>query len=85
MKHFESGADFRLVCLIDPANKMRPDNAGYAVPIDKLSAFIQGVDKLAKSLGAISLDSMPFDEFLQLAEQAYEYRTNQSKEFKVVR
>lgn len=71
--------------LADLTNKMRPNNARYAVPIDKISAFVQGVGKLIKTLGAASFDSMPFDEFILLTEQAFECHMGQSKEFKVVR
>lgn len=85
MEQFKSGADFRLVSLIDPSCKDLPDYSGYIVPIDKVSAFIQGVDKLAKSLGVVSFSSLSLSELLEVTEQANEYHKKQRNAFKAVR
>lgn len=85
MKHSQLSTGARLVALIDPIDKERPDYAGYVVPLDKVSAFIHGVDELAKSLGIVSFDELSFDEFLKAVDKGYEDYENRRSEFKAVR
>ena len=85
MEHSQFSSDDRLVALIDPIDKERPDYAGYVVPLDKLSAFIRGVDELAKSLGIVSFEELSFDEFLKAVDKGYEDYENRRSEFKTVR
>lgn len=47
---------------------------GYAMPSEVAQGFLEGIDELARSLGAVPFTDMSFEEYDEIVDQALEQK-----------